>query len=411
MKKILFVTSNDVLGRRFNGIDWIDELEKIGFKCNFLLGRKPQLSDERIKYLRYLMPEILQKGIKYLEREFSTQSRFSPSYFELKIHKEWRQADIAHFQIVHDGSWFRIEDFPMIARNKPTIWTWHDAWPITGHCIQPLNCEDFMDACRTCTHLNWPLSLKKDNAFSERLRKSKIISRSNLNIHVTTNWMADLIRKSGEFENASITVIPFGIDTSKFNTKSRESIREKYGLGKNAFVIGIRASDWIVKNTALFKNTLQLFEKHNKEVVIFTYEKIDAFWEEQLKSKSILIRDFGWIDENQLIETYKCLDVFLGISSGESFGLMPLEAAACGAIPIAIKETAVSEFVTKIDHRLSIDDNPNALNSALEMLITNDNLCNSLMIKGLNVVADDYSIEVFFHRLTKFYEEVFRKHA
>jgi len=409
MKRLLFVTSNDAMGKRFNGIDWMNDLESLGFKSSVLLGRRPQEKDERIKYLRYLVPVILQKGIKYIERKLGTQSRFSPSYLELNLHKEWRDADVLHFQLVHDGSWFRIEDFPRIARNKPTIWTWHDAWPITGHCIQPLDCEDFMDACRTCTHLDWPMPLYKDNAFSERARKARIINNSNVNIHVTTNWMAQLIEKSGQFENTSITVIPFGIDATKFNPRFRESAREKYGISNEAFVIGIRASDWIVKNTILFKKTIQMLKDQNKKVIIFTYEKLDGFWDDNLTSKSISIRDFGWLSEDQLIETYKCLDVFLGISTGESFGLMPLEAAACGAIPISLKGTAVSEFVNKIDGRLVIQNSATELKIVLETLIANDDLRSALMKKGLDVVAEDYSMEVFFRNLTNFYDEVIRK--
>jgi len=405
MLQLLFVNSNDQTGQRFSGIDWFEKLEEQGFSSKMLIGRDKSSDDERIKSFKRT-PALFQNAVKYFERNLGRQSYLSPTYMELSLQEEFRNADLVHYQVIHDGSWFRLEDLPRLSIRKPSIWTWHDAWPITGHCIQPLNCPQFRKECEICPHLDWPMPLTRDTAKRERLRKTSIITRSNLNVHVTTNWMAKLISDSGNYENLDIKVIPFGLDTSLFNPKDRLEVRKKFGIAEDSFVIGIRASDWVVKNTQLFIDTIDRLNIGNRKVEIFIYEKTDTLWQKSNLPNGVRVYDFGWLDDATLIETYKCLNVFLGISTGESFGFMPLEAAACGAVPISLRDTAVSEFVSKIDPILIIEDNANALKEILERLLTDDPTYLYLQRKTLEVINNNYTLELYIEKLVSFYKEV-----
>lgn len=406
MPQILFVNSNDEMGQRFSGIDWFEKLEEQGFSPKMLIGRDKSSDDERIKAFKNKTPILLQNAVKYFERNLGRQSYLSPTYLELSLQEEFRSADLVHYQVIHDGSWFRLEDLPRLSSRKPSIWTWHDAWPITGHCIQPLGCPQFKKECEVCPHLEWPMPLIKDTAKSERLRKTSIIERSKINIHVTSNWMAKLISDSGNYRNLELKVIPFGLDVSRFNPKNREEVRKKFGIAEDSFVIGVRASDWIVKNTQLFIDTMESLNIGERRVELFIYEKIDSLWKSKNLPSGVRIHDFGWLDDATLIETYKCLNVFLGISTGESFGFMPLEAAACGAIPISLDDTAVSEFVSKIDPMLSIQNDKNALKNILERLLTDSSMYLHAQRKSLEIITRDYTLETYIEKLVTFYEEV-----
>jgi len=405
-RKILFVNSNDKMGQRFSGIDWFEKLEEQGFSPKMLIGRDKSSNDERIMTFKNKTPILFQNAVKYFERNLGRQSYLSPTYLELSMQEEFRNADLVHYQVIHDGSWFRLEDLPRLSLRKPSIWTWHDAWPITGHCIQPLSCPQFKKDCEICPHLDWPMPLIRDTAKSERLRKTSIIKRSKVNVHVTTNWMAKLISDSGNYDNLDLKVIPFGLDTSLFNPKGRVEMRKKYGLAEDSFVIGVRASDWVVKNTQLFIDTIEKMNTGNRKVEIFIYEKVDTLWQKSNLPTNLRVYDFGWLDDSTLIETYRCLNVFLGISTGESFGFMPIEAAACGAVPISLRDTAVSEFVEKIDPILAIENNAYALQEILEKLLTDNATYLSLQTKTLEVIAKNYTLDTYIEKLVTFYKEV-----
>lgn len=411
MTKVLYINSNDQMGQRFSGIDWFEGLEKLDFSPRMLIGRDKTSEDVRIASYRDKTPNLLKNGIKYFERNLGHQSYLSPTYFELTPRKEFKDADVVHYQVIHDGNWFRLEDLPILGKRKPSIWTWHDAWPITGHCIQPLECPEFSNKCSTCPHLDWPMELKRDTAHVERIRKSKVIQKTKMNVHVTSNWMKNLIENSNNFEDLKLRVIPFGIDTSVFNTDNRVAARKNLGIGEENFVIGIRASDWVVKNTALFLRAIQGLNTRGKNVDIFVYEKLDAMWELENLSHKISVYDFGWLNDESLIETYRCLDVFLGISTGESFGFMPLEAAACGAIPISLKDTSVSEFTQKIDDFLSIENDEIALRFTLESLMENDSKLISVKRKTQEVVTKEYQLDNFLVNLTDYYNEVIAEYV
>jgi glycosyltransferase involved in cell wall biosynthesis len=404
--QLLFVNSNDKMGQRFSGIDWFEKLEEQGFSSRMLIGRDKYSDDERVQTFRNRTPMLFQNAVKYFERSLGRQSYLSPTYLELSSQEGFKNADLVHYQVIHDGSWFRLEDLPRLSLRKPSIWTWHDAWPITGHCIQPLSCPQFKKQCEICPHLDWPMPLTRDTAKSERLRKTSIIKKSKVNVHVTSNWMANLISDSGNYENLELRIIPFGLDTSLFNPEGREEIRKKYGIAEDSFVIGIRASDWVVKNTQLFIDTIERLKTGDRRVEIFIYEKTDTLWRKSNLPSGIRAHDFGWLDDATLIETYRCLNVFLGISTGESFGFMPLEAAACGAIPISLKGTAVSEFVTKIDPILSIENNVFALKEILERLLTDNLMYLYLQRKTLEVIASSYTLNEYIVKLASFYREV-----
>ena len=404
--QLLFVNSNDKMGQRFSGIDWFEKLEDQGFSSRMLIGRDKNSDDARVQTFRNRTPILFQNAVKYFERSLGRQSYLSPTYLELSTQEGFKNADLVHYQVIHDGSWFRLEDLPRLSLRKPSIWTWHDAWPITGHCIQPLSCPQFKKECDVCPHLDWPMPLTRDTAKSERLRKTSIIKKSKVNVHVTSNWMANLISDSGNYQNLKLRIIPFGLDTSIFNPKGREAIRKKYGIAEDSFVIGIRASDWVVKNTQLFIDTIERLNTGKRRVEIFIYEKTDTLWGKSNLPTGIRVHDFGWLDDATLIETYRCLNVFLGISTGESFGFMPLEAAACGAIPISLKGTAVSEFVTKIDPILSIENDVFALKEILERLLTDNLMYLYLQRKTLEVIASSYTLNEFIGKLVSFYREV-----
>jgi glycosyltransferase involved in cell wall biosynthesis len=375
-----------------------------------LINQNCSLSDSRISNYRQI-PKLAQQGIKFFEREFSTQSRLSPTHFELKKNVHFQEADIVHYQVIHDGHWFRIEDLEKLARIKPSVWTWHDAWPVTGHCIQPLDCSNFSNGCNKCPHLEWPMALKNDRAAEERKRKARVIRDSQINIHVSTEWMKRLILSSEDLGDIEIRVIPFGIDTQKFQPGDKLASRKKLRIHYDSFVIGLRTSDWVVKNTKLFEKCLEEINSTGiqADITVVTFETPDMLTHLIKSNLNLKVVDLGWVSDHELIEAYQSLDVFLGISTGESFGFMPIEAAACGAVPIAIHGTAVAEFVEKISPKLLISNSSTELTRLLLRLMNTKEELRDMRAKCESVINSDYNLPDFLKKMIAYYREIIKR--
>jgi glycosyltransferase involved in cell wall biosynthesis len=120
--------------------------------------------------------------------------------------------------------------------------------------------------------------------------------------------------------------------------------------------------------------------------------------------------ELGWINESGLLDFYNCLDVLLAVSTGESFGFMPLEANACGVSVICLKETAIAELVSKSEPDMVISNSADALLTCLKRLSNECNNERNLRSRRIiEVVQKDYALDLFVTRLTKLYDDQIEK--
>src|SRR5690349_9921563 len=138
--KVLQVNTSDLVGRRFNGFDVRNLLAEKGIQSRHLVWSK--LNDGDFSTLFFDVPgsRTATKILGNMEQAFSFHSRLQLQSLTLPLHRAFRYADVVHYHIIHDG-YFGLDALPWLSRLKPSIWTWHDPWPMTGHCIYPLNCE------------------------------------------------------------------------------------------------------------------------------------------------------------------------------------------------------------------------------------------------------------------------------
>jgi len=397
---VLFINSNDRSGERFSGIAWFDELEKQSWKAKMYVGNAKVSGNPDIETLFPGIPsEVLKIGRK---REYVTGRQSSSAIWTSQIARKthFKGANIVHYQIIHDGSWFRLESLPTLARKKPSLWTWHDAWPLTGHCIQPLDCDHFSKSCVTCPHMDWPLPIMRDTAGQERIRKRNIISKTKIPIHITTHWMEKLIHSTYPDLNLDTTVIPFGIDTDQFQPD------QKHYTLKHNLVIGIRANNWVVKNhkmaIAILRETLK---RTDKTITLITTDQYDLF-KELVTFKNFKIIELGWQDEVGMINFFNSIDVLINVSAGESFGFISLEAAAMGVPSICLKNEATAELMNRIDKSFCIESNIGDGVHLLLSLINDPAKVLSSRIKSRHIVLQYYKLSDFISNMTNLYQRI-----
>ena len=150
--------------------------------------------------------------------------------------------DVVHLHNIHDH-WlnYRMLFKYLADRNIPVVWTQHDQWATTGHCMFNLcGCERWKDECHDCPLSKW-YSLDKSRR-NHRLKKELMAAIPSLTIVPVSEWLGENIRQS-HLKNRSIYVIHNGIDIHTFSPQTGD-VHERYGIPKGRKIILGVAAVW-----------------------------------------------------------------------------------------------------------------------------------------------------------------------
>ena len=405
--KVLGLNWSDGIGSRFNGLSITKALGDLDVEYKLFAG-KVHLGG----HVNSLGKEFVEKNstaharVSKIESRLGLQSKLFWTTREIFQTKEYVEADLIHLHILHNG-WFRLEEVLRI--KKPIVWTIHDLWITTGHCIAPGECEMWKRNCLKCPDLARPMSVERDRARFEVKRKEKILQELDARYIVSTNWSKEQLIEKYPFIESRLKVIPFGIDQSKFfpKWKERGNLRKKLGISEDTMVILIRASTDPQKNLQFAKFAIGALKRKGK-FHIFTLEQMNHFSTSEFSD--LTCTDFGWIlEEDKLADIYSAADIFLMPSTSETFGMMALEAMACGTTVVYQRETAV-DSVVNADTRLTFRKNarPIELTTILEDIQT-DPKCLALESERVRLRAvTEFSIEKYAFNVASHYKDVLK---
>jgi glycosyltransferase involved in cell wall biosynthesis len=118
------------------------------------------------------------------------------------------------------------------------------------------------------------------------------------------------------------------------------------------------------------------------------------------------IIELGWLgDEHRMAEALTAADVFVMPSLAESFGLMALEAMACGTAVIASEGTAMTELVRPPQAGLCVPPRDSAaLAQALADLLGDDARREAMGVAGRVIVESEYSSTAYLESHIRLYE-------
>lgn len=401
--KILNISANDEMGSRFNGFDIHDALLSRGHDATLgcfwnHTSEKDWVFNIFPGTIRRLEAEVV-RGIEVSTGYQSTLQWWSKGLIKSP---EFLKADVVHLQVIHDH-FFKMETIADVVRVKPTIWTWHDLWPVTGHCIFPVNCNRWDKGCGSCPDLLSPLPVFRDRTSEEYLRKVNFLASLEIDVHITTEWMRKQLEPHLSKSKVKLHVFPFGIDLDRFSPGGKDEIRSKLGLSDETFCVFARATDDERKG---FKYLVSALDKlsHKYDITLITTQAtgLTEKWSENLK-----VIEFPWTnDPDNLIELYAASDLFAMPSVGESFGMMALEAMACGKPVLTVRGTATAEVVGCPE--LELD--PSKLSHDLEVTISNlieDRVYTAeLGRKARSRASEKFSMKMYLDNLTALYEKV-----
>ena len=400
---VLAITSNDLMGSRFNGFDWQPYLQTAGVNFRMLVANKASVNAPWVNSFRLGSSKLRKILSRFSFIRFGKINRsldFSDSIFD---HPWYKDADLIHLHIVLDGT-LSLDAIEKILEEKPTLWTWHDPAFMTGHCVTPMDCFRWNKGCGSCPDLSRPFPVVIDRT-SEVLQRKKQLLTKRLNVHVSTKWMLNLVETNPSTPAINIIQFPFGLDFSKFTIK--QSRRKNFGFSEDAVIIGIRATKDPYKEFDFFRLALERIVT-NVDVVVLTIGDVGLLNNLRI-SKTIDVIEWSWLsDETDLIDYYNLLDIFVSPSRFETFGLMGLEAMACGVPVIGVKNGAVAEVCKLNDYGFEITPNDvNMFGAILEDFINKELRIKKSRNEIRDFVQKEYDMGIFTGKLVDLYKSIF----
>ncbi len=254
--------------------------------------------------------------------------------------------DVIHLHNLHgDYLNYRILFAFLAQQNIPVVWTFHDCWPMTGHCtyFEYVGCMRWQTGCYACPQLRmYPRSIGLDRSKANyQAKKAAFTSVSNLTVVAVSDWLKGLVQQSFLKEKA-ICRIYNGLDTAVFrpHVAPREEIAQKYGIRGSFWVLGV-ASIWSGRKG--LEDILALSERVDADTQFI----LVGVSEKQLRTLPANVIGVRRTEDTEaLAALYAAADVFLNPSAEETFGLTTAESISCGTPVIVCNATASPELVT-----------------------------------------------------------------
>jgi glycosyltransferase involved in cell wall biosynthesis len=207
--------------------------------------------------------------------------------------------------------------------NKKVLWTFHDAWPITGHCsyFDSVECEKWKIECNHCPKSkSYPSSYVFDFSMQNFKRKKKLFGGiPNLEVITPSNWLAKVVNQSF-LNKINVKVIHNGIDLSIFVKFAEKSERK---MGSKRILLGV-ASIWDErKGLNDFVKLSSLMPNHQIVLIGLSKKQIES-----LPPQLIGIERTENIHE--LVGYYNQAFAFINPTYQDNFPTTNIEALACG---------------------------------------------------------------------------------
>lgn len=237
--------------------------------------------------------------------------------------------DIVHLHNIH-GSYINHKLlFNYLKKNRyRVLWTLHDCWSMTGGCAyyDMVGCNRWKTTCMNCPQRAEYFDGSK---IMHKYKKKWFSEVPRMTLIANSKWTALQVEQS-YMNQYPIKVIYNGIDLSVFHPVESD-FRARFGLENKKIVLGV-AFDWNRrKGIDVFIELAKRFSKEYKIILVGTNDRVDKM----LPNNILSIHRTQ--SQKELAEIYTAADVFVNPTREEAFGLVNIEALACGTAGITFR--------------------------------------------------------------------------
>jgi len=380
-----------------------------GWDSYIAIGRNIRKSGSKI----IVIGNIIDQTIHFILTKLFDIHGFGSVLSTIKLISQIKriQPDLIHLHSLH-GYYINVRIlFKYLASaNIPVVWTFHDFWPITGHCtyFDNIGCQKWLTECNNCPKKRYyPSSYLLDRSRENYYLKKKLFnSVGNLTIVSVSHWVNNIVRYSF-IKNANKKVIYNGIDTDVFkHTAIKEDVLDRYNV-RDKFVILSVASPWSGRKGYLDFIKLSKYIKDDEVIILVG---VNNEQQNNLPNNIIGLQAIGLKkndNKQRLVDLYSACDVYMNLSVEETFGLTTTEAMSCGTPVIAYNSTACPEIINSETGIIVEKKDIDALISAIEIIkkrgkaFYSEN-CRARVLRNFNTVKNmqEY-IDLYYELLNK----------
>lgn len=317
--------------------------EKEGYETMSFYGRRKGYSDLRCEKFGSFFGFWFHVIWTTITDRQGLGSYFTTKRMVARLREE--KPDIVHMHNLH-GYYL---NFPLLFKylreefSGKIVWTFHDCWPITGHCpyFVMAKCDKWKVQCKECPNKGlYPVSWFWDSSeYNFKLKKKMFSGFTNMTIVTPSRWLSDVVEHSF-LKDAQTVVVSNGIELDVFYPRINFGNIQKYRIPHEKKVILGVASVWEErKGLNVFLNLAKELEEKYVVVLVGLNQK------QKKKMLSNMIGIERTENKDELAEIYSRADVFLNPSEEETFSMVTIEAMACGTPVIALDSSAVKELV------------------------------------------------------------------
>ena len=251
--------------------------------------------------------------------------------------------DVVHIHNIH-GCFL---NYPLLfqylrEKNIPVVWTLHDCWAMTGHCVHFMrtNCNQWKTQCVKCPQKHdFPSSYLLDRCKNNyTLKKQLFTALEKMRITTVSTWLKGIVEQS-YLRKFPVGVVPNGVDTSKF-VYTEGDFRKRYKVGEKKLVLAVASGFEERKGIYDFVKLCNMLPKDYQLLLVGTNDNDKKVLPDNVIA---VTRANGTAD---LAAFYSEADVLLSLSYEETFGLTIIEAMSCGTPAIVYDNTAQPELIT-----------------------------------------------------------------
>lgn len=252
--------------------------------------------------------------------------------------------DVIHLHNLH-GNYLNIELLfnYLILSKTSVVWTLHDCWAFTGKCAHytDVKCYKWQTHCNTCPQVKkYPPSLFFDRSSEMFYDKKKwFTSISKMTIIPVSNWLAGEVRSSF-FNKFPIIPVYNWIEHEAFKNVEDENFSTVYNLDPAKFTIVLVSASWH-KTDVKWEDALKLSDMIDSDMQLLMIGNVSS---PKLLPKNI--KHIPYLNgKEELVKAYSFSDVYVHLSTEDTFGKVIAEAMSCGIPAIVYDSTACPEIL------------------------------------------------------------------
>lgn len=265
-----------------------------------------------------------------------------PTTGALTKHPWFEWADVIHYHNLH-GGFFNYLALPTLTAHKPTVWTLHDMWALTGHCAHSFECERWRIGCGKCPHPEIDPPIRRDATHWEWKLKQRVYRRSRMLVTTPSRWLCDLAQHS-ILACRPIRHVNNAVDTDLFRPQERAALRRALNWPTDAAILLFAAEslrnpfkDYQLLLTAL----AGLSAAHRGNLVLAVLGEGQPPVIDGLRTLAL-----GYCsDGRQLARYYAAADLLAYPTKADNQPRVLIEALSCGCPVVATRVGGVPELV------------------------------------------------------------------